>query len=333
MESIFSTYSQGENRVTSTMLAVFERLSSYTLTSILQILLDDSTIELMKFTNQVKLGKAKSVPDAEIKGMFRYLVETKIKVNSVVKKQIEEHLNSLPEIQSIDTKLIVITPDEECPQILSDIREKDNRLYFTNFFTLLEAINKVLEQNYLINEREVYLLTELKLFIETEDGLLPDDYSQKVVIIPASKIAKDDYSKYKLYICQPNRSFQKSNYLGLYFDKCIFREVPKILAIIENIDIKNTKLSVNDIVMIDENFDRNYILERFTNFQKEFQGSGGANKVIFLSKNELEGTIMLKQDIKNNKRSFSNKVTAFIQKQRYTSLDRLQKAEYKSDLE
>jgi F0F1-type ATP synthase delta subunit len=52
--SIFSTYSTPENRVTSTILAVFEKINSTTVTRILQVLMEDSTIELIEYENQVK---------------------------------------------------------------------------------------------------------------------------------------------------------------------------------------------------------------------------------------------------------------------------------------
>ena len=63
---LFSTYRQGENRITATFLTVLQRLSLPNIDHILRRLLgkDEDSFSLVSFENQVH-GK-ESVPDAKI---------------------------------------------------------------------------------------------------------------------------------------------------------------------------------------------------------------------------------------------------------------------------
>ncbi len=83
---LFSTYSQGENRVgenrvTSSILAVFERLSFVLVEQILQALCQEPEFPLLSFLNQ-PAGKS-STPDGRIRASFAYWIETKITPNAI----------------------------------------------------------------------------------------------------------------------------------------------------------------------------------------------------------------------------------------------------------
>lgn len=75
-KSIFSTYHNAENRVTSTILAVLERLSNPTLSAIFQGIEGESNFKMITFENQYKNGN--SIPDARIFASLDYIIETKI---------------------------------------------------------------------------------------------------------------------------------------------------------------------------------------------------------------------------------------------------------------
>ena len=51
---LFSTYRQGENRITATLLAVLQRLSLPNIDRILQALLEDTAFSIVTFDNQPK---------------------------------------------------------------------------------------------------------------------------------------------------------------------------------------------------------------------------------------------------------------------------------------
>jgi len=70
--SLFSTYRQGENRVTSSMIAVFERIGLGLVERLLGAAAGESALELVTFRNQVGRTPG-SVPDAEMSANFRFL--------------------------------------------------------------------------------------------------------------------------------------------------------------------------------------------------------------------------------------------------------------------
>jgi hypothetical protein len=71
---LFSTYRQGENRATSSMLAVFQRIDLALLETILASAAGESSLAMVTFTNQPP-GTGHSVPDARISARFSYWFE------------------------------------------------------------------------------------------------------------------------------------------------------------------------------------------------------------------------------------------------------------------
>ena len=104
---LFSTYRQGENRITATLLAVLQRLSLPNIDRILQALLEDTAFSLVTFDNQPR-GK-ESTPDARIGTGSAIWVETKTARNAVRGHQVKSHLNSLRPREN----LLLLTPDDE----------------------------------------------------------------------------------------------------------------------------------------------------------------------------------------------------------------------------
>lgn len=332
-KSIFSTYSQGENRVTSTIISVFSKVNFATLVRLFQYFLEDDTIELVKFENQIKSSKFDSVPDARISGSFNYLIETKVYPNKIDIRQIKKHLKFLETDNMLDSKLLLLTPDSEKPKVLKEVG--DTELYWVNFDKLIDAISTSIEEDNLMSEREKYLLLELREFI-LDSNLNSEDISEKVLIVPASIHARRQYKDLKTYICQPNRTFQKSNYMGFYGNNIISKEIPKIMATIENFDLINQNTESAEILLRD-GISKEEIIERLNKLQNSAkEGSwklDGGNKLIFLSRNAKEGTVILKNEIINDKKSKgTNRRTAYTQKQTYENLGKLKKAEKTSEL-
>ena len=80
MTNIFSTYFQGENRVTSSIMAVIRSLSLDLIERILGALLEQSELEFVRFENQPSKG-GDGVPDAVIQSSFRLLVDRLLDAN------------------------------------------------------------------------------------------------------------------------------------------------------------------------------------------------------------------------------------------------------------
>src|SRR2546430_1249189 len=83
---LFSTYKQGENRVTSSMLAVFERVDLSILEQLLAAATGESALATVTFTNQPP-GKGASVPDARISARFAWWFEVKTERQAVRRQQ------------------------------------------------------------------------------------------------------------------------------------------------------------------------------------------------------------------------------------------------------
>ena len=351
--TLFSTYRQGENRVTSSILAVFERLSIAALTNIFQMILQDNNVQLVEFSNQVKSGKNGTVPDARIKANFDYLFETKIKSGDVEINQIKGHLKTA----NTNSMLILLTPDESEPEVLSKVADKiKERVFWLNFNNLIEIIDQLSDvSDLVINDKESFLLAELKDFI-IKENLLCDDPSDRVLVIPAGR-AYPFYNIFDIYACQPNRYFRVSDYLAFYYKGAIQKEVPKILAYCDEINLNNIDLNAIEIINIKKkgvhtskkpfvfykqgDFPDYTIIKRLIDLKNKIRSSSVpkielaiSNKVIILSEKKDSKTIQLDKEVVNDITAKENDkiLAAFVQNQRYVSLAKLKIASKTSDL-
>jgi hypothetical protein len=145
--------------------------------------------------------------------------------------------------------------------------------------------------------------------------------SDRVVVV-AARLALNEYLKYSAYICQPNRSFQRCNYMAFYTLNKIDRHIPKILGQIEAIsrDEIETRSDLSEI----ERSRLKTLLPKLESWRSE-EWSKMKFKVVFLSSTDSPDTLVLSRDIVNNLTSGSGRGIAFTQSQRYVSLSRLQK--------
>ena len=321
---LFSRYSQGENRVTASILAVFERISFALLERILQIICEEPNESLLEIKNQIKLRGASSVPDGAIQASFAYWIETKVVPGTVGLIQLKSHLEALEKHPNTSKKkLIVLSPDAIQPQVVKNLDDK--RVVWANFNTLTNAISEVLSLNEnwltsnlsLVSEQEKVLLRELVQMFQAE-GLLGSDRSDSVLIVPA-RLAIEDYTNYSVYLCQPNRSFQNVQYLGFYRTGAIYQRIAKILA-----------PPIESVLLNEEGIQNCEGLDQATYSKLEAlmatlrdRNSDWYNdtmKIFFLSAQDSPETIKLTQDIQNDLVNAEGRPYAFTQGQRYVSL-------------
>lgn len=315
MANIFSTYSQGENRVTASFLAVIRSLSLDRIQRLLGALLEQSEFELIRFENQPSKGGA-GVPDAIIQSSIRLLVETKTERNAVDRAQVERHLTRLDAAEEAATTLLVLTPDAARPAIFDKL--DDERVAWSSFALLDQAIDELLDDSKeVVSEREAFLLRELQAMLEAE-GLLanPND-----VVVVAARSAWQEYNEIHAYVCQPNRSFQQVTRLGFYSKGVIYPLVPMIIESHDDVEMQRDAYegALGTLVnrLIDE--DRREGGRRF--------------KVMLLSAPDSPDTVKLNDPIPNDKRSKTGKPTAFTMGQRYVSSEALVEAKTTSDLD
>lgn len=217
---LFSTYSQGENRVTGSMIAVFQRLDLSTLEKILEAVTEESSLQLVSF-DIVRPEGAGTVPDARIAASFKYLFEVKTAYDALRSDQIAGHLKKLDGSHS-DERLFVLTPDAEEPAIVASAG--DPRIRWTSFAALNDGINgALLDETVADNER--FLLRELQVLL-SQEGLL----GREDTVVVAARYAYDFYLRHSAYICQSGRAFRRGlTRMGFYRHRKIEPHLPAIL--------------------------------------------------------------------------------------------------------
>lgn len=313
-DSIFSTYSTGENRVTASILAVLRSLSLTRCEQILAALVGQSEFELIRFQNQPSKG-SEGIPDAEIVSSCRFLIETKIRSNAVNVSQLRRHLKRFDGSSETTRILLVLTPDATQPPQIDEIG--DRRVAWASFASLDQAIDELFEdKEEVISEREAFLLRQLQTMLDNE-GLIGT--LKNVLVIPA-KNAWPEYKQFKSYVCQANRSFKPVAYLAFYHGNEIHELIPKILDSFECVEMKKGlhKGKLGELV--------NYLLEN------RLRDEGKTYKVLFLSHPDAPETIRLDRPIINDLVAATGRVTAFTQNQRYVELEALKKAHKTSEL-
>lgn len=218
--AIFSTYRQGENRVTSSMLAVFERIDISLLEAILASAAGESSLSMVTFTNQPP-GKGHSVPDARISARFAYWFEVKTTRNALGARQLTEHLANLG--NDGDDRLFVVTPDAEQPAVVE--RLADRRIVWFNFKSLHDAIERSsMDPEGGVSEQQRFLLRELQALM-IDDGLVDN----ADVVVVAARFAYPEYLAQGVYICQPGRAFRDGlTHMAFYASGSIQVHVPRI---------------------------------------------------------------------------------------------------------
>jgi len=317
--SLFATYRQGENRVTASMLAVFERLDVSRLERLLAAAMGDASVQLVSFQNQIAGTASQTVPDARISAQFSLWIETKTSVGAVRAEQLRGHLEHMRADRSVFERLIVLTPDAEEPPQIAQVG--DDRVVWVAFADLTQAIQDLLSNPAeVVSEREQVLLRELVQMFE-EDGLLalPDD-----TVIVAARQAFDEYLRYHAYVCQSGRSFRPGlTYMGFYRHKQIEPLIPAIIARRDDIILSEDR--ANELEAGDQ-IDRSLAGLIRTLTSEGARPVGNLNQIFLLSPPDDEHTLDLGEPILHRGRS------AWTQNQRYTTSKNLQGAKSADEL-
>ena len=328
---LFSTYSQNENRVTSTFLAVLSSLSLNLMQQIIGAMIGDE-VELISFTNQPASMRQKyhSVPDAMISGDFKILIETKLQQNAVEEDHIRRHQEHLRNRKN--AYLVILTPDPTCPRVVENISRKDPRVVWCSFNQINNIINDLFENgSEVISEKDAFLLKNFQMLLDLENLL-----SQPEVLIVPARFAWSHYLKTSSYVCQPNRTFQKTTYIAFYNRGKIMRKVPRILKAVNEVvfwEEGNFEVLSNDWSQSDEE----KFGEKMKEVVKKSIGSslynvGESHKVLLLTGPEEKETICINKEIPNDSVDKNGAPVAFVLKQRYTSAEKLKNAKKTSDL-
>lgn len=315
---LFSTYTQGENRVTSTVIAVLEHINNQLAEDILEALTDESDLSLVSFSNQVT--GVDSVPDAAIKSSTALWFETKTSRDAVNKEQLENHLSALDQDAAELQRLIVLTPDANPLDEVTTI--DDERIVWANFDALIDTIETVLDRDVgsteasmsVPTEREAFLLRELSRFLYDEE--LVRGKEDRVLVVAARK-AWPEFEDYGFYFCQANRSFKPVDHLAFYTDGEIRTTVPTVTGSIESIEL--TEQTVRDHPNLSQS-QREQLLKAVEQMRADgLERYGETQKAIF-----LQDGITLEHPIENDKTAEdSDRTVPFVYGHRYVSFSKL----------
>jgi hypothetical protein len=316
---LFSTYRQGENRVTSSMLAVFERIDLSLLEALLAGAAGESSLQTVTFTNQPP-GRGRSVPDGCFSARFAFWFEVKTAHNAVRADQLTEHLANLDGAGG-DERLFVITPDGSEPRAVTELA--DRRVVWFGFRALSDAIDSTLADPVgLISEQARLLLRELQALL-VGDGLVDSDD----VVVVAARDAYPEYLAHGAYVCQPGRAFRGGvTHMGFYArtDRtgraAIQPEVPEILYRLDHVAFTP-----------EESARRRHgdPLQRRVGELIETLAEAGPRQwgqsyqVFLLSPVDSSATVRLAQPVINDQVDRSGNPTAWTMGQRYVNLARL----------
>jgi hypothetical protein len=308
---LFSTYRQGENRVTSSMLAVFERIDLSLLEIMLAAASGESSLQMVSFTNQPP-GKGHSVPDALISASFSYYFEVKTSRNTVAAAQLTEHVLCFADDGSQE-RLFVITPDPEQPQAVT--AAADPRIVWFNFRALHDAIEAV-TADAMLAEQARFLLRELQALL-VDEGLVDTDD----VVIVAARIAYDEYLQHSAYICQPGRAFRTGlTHMGFYANAAIQARIPRIRRVVDQVTFTNDEIASLRTGPPPDQLIAQVIESTLAAGTRDV---GQQYQIFLLSGPDQPETVQLSQPIINDTLSAAGKPWAWTLGQRYTSLAKL----------
>ena len=325
---IFSTYRTGENRVTASLLAVLRSLSIDRMQRIVGAMLGETSTQIVSFKNQIAAGTRPSIPDAEIRGNYRLLIETKTTRDGVRKDQISDHLDRLEEGRDT-ARLLVLTPDAEEPSVVTELAAEGQkgagRLVWQSFAELSAAFDEMLaDPQEAIGEREAFLVRELQAMFEA-DGLLGQP--ENVLVVAASR-AWPFYKRHGFYTCQADRGFRPVEFMAFYASGHIQTQVARIIrpSPADAYDAVDVESAVND----DGDGWLSAKLRELESLEPGALARLGVAKVIRLSPPLGEGeqesagrTIRLHAAIRNDNKNRNDGATAFTMGHRYVRLDRL----------
>lgn len=332
---LFSTYSTGENRLTSSTMAVFERIDLALVREILSAATGSGDeLRAVTFENQVAPEVSRTIPDARISGRFTWWFEAK-RVRGAYdapghgQDQLLDHAALLKD--DLDGLLFVLTPDPAPPMffnglggaVQSDVVERILWLSYRRLATAIEEITG--DPARLVGEQTRFLLSELVQLYEMEGLLTNDD-----TVIVAARSAWPEYLQTGVYICQPERPFRDGlTHLGFYAGGAIQRLVPRILA-----HHRSVSLTMEEATHRRADGEQRLAEQIEAALDKGNRTEGAAYDVVLLSgPDDRPDTVELDEPIQNDTKTASGKPWAWTLNQRYTSLEKLRSGvRYTSEL-
>ena len=213
-KSIFGEYKNSEDRVTAALLQIFRIGGPELMNSVFE----DFNINLDAQVNtQVKKMGAKSRPDGELIANYHVFIESKIYPWDINKDhnvaQLHEHLKL---IKAENAVIIYITVDKTKPE---EIPNRED-VYWTTWTEITQRLKKYMPS--FNKDVMMFLADQFKLLVENVVfSKIDDTTDDNRVLIVGGRFAEGIAQNYGFYSCQAGRRFKKSKYIAFYFNKRI----------------------------------------------------------------------------------------------------------------
>ncbi len=319
--SIFGEYKNDEDRLTAALLQVLHYGGHPLIANLFGDILDLPSNEVNVIPQSVQ---ADSRPDGEITCDCHYqiFIENKIVPNAIREEQLQNHCKLAN--PSNGQYLLYLTPDNEKPQRLEMLSGLVEWMSWDQISDVLQSLLPTIGDEllkFLIRQLIILIANTLKKAIKTKKKAIGQETNDTIeahqkgqadnnVIIVGGHWGENIALKYNFYACQPNRFFYEARYMAFYHQnriKELFRIVDKPL---ESIDIR-TCSQIPESYFIDAE-------PSYTSQQRK----------LFL----LEHVHTFDPTIQNDKVDKNGHSCAFIQRQTYTSYDKIMAATKTSEL-
>ena len=294
-KSIFGEYKNGEDRVTAALLQIF-RLGG---PELMNSVFEDFNINLDAQVNtQVKKIGSKSRPDGELTANYHVFIESKIYPWDINKEhnvaQLQEHLKLIKAERAV---IIYITVDKTKPM---EIPNRED-VYWTTWTDITQRLKKY---NPSFNKDVMsFLADQFKLLVDNVVfSRIDDTTDENRVLIVGGRFAEGIARNYGFYSCQSGRKFKKSKYIAFYFNK----------RISHYLEIEGEPRSVKTLEEVKDLLPEDYLL------------SDEDRKPHTFIKFNIGYTI--------NEPITHDYPNPFVQRQRYTTIEKLRSAKTTDDL-
>lgn len=304
--SIFGEYGAAENRLTVALLQILkvgdEPLIRY-FGERVGFPLPRKEIEIYA---QHKLGGC--TPDGVLRADFRFtlLIESKAVRNAIDPEQCDELVKALATIDG-PRAVLYVTPDAECPTRLKGVP-----VSWANWVTVTQLLREYLATPEATGAALLeFLVDQFETFADnigvSGEVWRPD--ASRVLVVPA-RAALRTAREFGLYVCQNRRSFQPSSWIAFYSHG----EIAAYARI---------GGAPEDDVMLESSPEFARLVD---DYRAQDVDTTTPRRVLRL----VDLTSI--PPIKNDQVDSSGRPTAWVQGQRYTSIERLRRATKTSDL-
>ena len=299
--SIFGEYGQAENRLTVALLQILKTGGEPLVRHFAEGVgfnIPSSEIDILSQPQ----GK-NCTPDGLLESAFSFslVIESKIKKNAVNRRQLAALIKDRAQ-RGPNTTLLYLTPDDPKPKAL-----EGKACRWANWRKVLDVLREYLDKPD-IDNRELleFLIGEFDTFVGNLGVIIdwPPDPS-RVLVVPA-KNARGVAREFRVYKCQNRRTFQPCGWIAFY----AHGEIDTLAEI---------ATAPEDDVIIAGHPELGRLARLMPNPEEPC-------RVIRLKNVETIGAI------KNDLKDASGKATAWVQNQRYTTIERLRNARLTSEL-